>query len=61
MLLDPNIMKKSGRIMISGELAEEYKITDIDGKLNIDQAYYLQYIYMHHLRLKKIGNISPYV
>ncbi|XP_022100921.1 dehydrogenase/reductase SDR family member 1-like [Acanthaster planci] len=29
---DPNIMKKSGRILQSAELAEEYGFTDVDGQ-----------------------------
>ncbi|XP_014666544.1 PREDICTED: dehydrogenase/reductase SDR family member 1-like [Priapulus caudatus] len=31
--LDPNIMKKSGRILLTSELAEEYNIVDLDGTL----------------------------
>ncbi|XP_038069912.1 dehydrogenase/reductase SDR family member 1-like [Patiria miniata] len=29
---DPNIMKKSGRVLLSAELADEYGFTDIDGR-----------------------------
>jgi 3,4-dihydroxy-2-butanone 4-phosphate synthase len=30
---DPNVMKRSGGTFISAELAQEYGITDVDGKV----------------------------
>ena len=33
LFLDPNIMKKSGRIQIVAELAREYGFKDVGGKL----------------------------
>ncbi|XP_006816908.1 dehydrogenase/reductase SDR family member 1-like [Saccoglossus kowalevskii] len=33
LLSDPNIMKKSGRILFMGDVASEYGFTDIDGKV----------------------------
>jgi hypothetical protein len=32
MAADPNIMQKSGQIVVAAELAQEYGFTDVDGK-----------------------------
>ena len=29
---DPNVIKKTGKILIAADLADEYGFTDIDGK-----------------------------
>uniref|UniRef100_A0ABM0MA79 Dehydrogenase/reductase SDR family member 1-like n=1 Tax=Saccoglossus kowalevskii TaxID=10224 RepID=A0ABM0MA79_SACKO len=43
LLSDPNIMKKSGRILFMGDVASEYGFTDIDGTVPF-----------HHRRLKDV-------
>ncbi|OQV20405.1 Dehydrogenase/reductase SDR family member 1 [Hypsibius exemplaris] len=32
---DPNIMKKSGRVLLTGELGSEYSLVDIDGRQHL--------------------------
>ena len=33
---DPNIIKKTGRILMTVDLAREYGFTDVDGKIHAD-------------------------
>ena len=39
MYVDPDVHKKTGRILISGDLASEYGFKDVDGKLLLSDIY----------------------
>ena len=40
MIVDSNIMKKTGRILIAPDLGEEYGFVDINGEVNL--AYFVK-------------------
>ena len=42
MVVDSNIMKKTGRILIAHDLGEEYGFVDINGEMNL--AYFVKNI-----------------
>lgn len=49
LMQDPNIMRKSGRVLLTSDLASEYRFKDVDGKIPVNMT-----------SLKFITSRSPY-
>ena len=44
--IDPHIMKKTGRIFTTADLAREYRFTDVDGQIHSDQRSIKDLLYV---------------